>query len=176
MPVVITAEEMNRRNKVFWARENSLMQERLGRPELLALALKYMADEASRLIPMKHRMGLEQSLQLAEESSDILLKSVHVAAARRAGSAPKADALQMFIKQLVLQRPSLSLSELTKVLEAQQGLGFIEDFDKDEISFVGGRKGSKSASRSGLKDRLSRAKHAVGGGKSARQSKIAQTR
>ena len=27
------------------------MQERLGRPELLALALKYLADEASRLIP-----------------------------------------------------------------------------------------------------------------------------
>ena len=40
MPVVITAEEMNRRNKAFWARQDRVMQERLGRPELLALALR----------------------------------------------------------------------------------------------------------------------------------------
>ena len=171
MPVVITPEEMNRRNQVFWAQQGRLMRERLARPELLALALKYLADEANRLVPVKYRMGFEQALQFAEESSDILLKSVQVAAARKAGSAPKADALQVFIKQLVSRQPSMSLTELVKMLEEQQGLGFIEDIDKHELSFIGGRKGSKTVPISGLKDRLSRAKRAVRSGKRVRRPK-----
>jgi hypothetical protein len=134
------------------------MQERLGRPELLALALKFLADEASRIVPMKHRMGFEQALQAAEECADLLKKPVQSAAARKAGSAPKADALQIFIKMVVAKHPSISVADLMLKIKYQQGAGFVEDITEDEICFVNGDKGLKCAPISGLKDRLSRAK------------------
>ena len=82
---------------------------------------------------------------------------------RAAGSKPKADALQLFIRNCVTENPNLPLNELFEKLEDIETQDtdeelFIHSINEKTIEFSGPYKTTKTAKISGLKDRLSRAK------------------
>jgi hypothetical protein len=165
MPVVITADEMNRRNKAFWDCENKLMQERLQKPEILTVAVRDLESEAWRQVPIRNRKTFESALQDAEEVAAILVGPSFQAsmqnAARKAGSAPKSDALALLIREIVRAQPDISLAELISKLDGQREPGIIQDLEDGGIWFANGPNDSKHAPVSGLKDRLSRAKKEI---------------
>lgn len=168
MPVVMTPSEMNRLNKTFWAAQKVLMDQRVQRRELVLVAMAFISEEAKRHVPVGHRRTFEKALQDAEEVVDIigqpqpteipLGKAALVEAARKAGSAPKADALTRLIRRLVAKRPSLSLQELVSTLESLKGLGIIHDVGAGLVWFTNRGKQLKDVPLSGLRGRLSRAK------------------
>jgi len=160
MPVVISAAELNQQNEIFWRRETELMQCRLQKPVIAALAFDFINSEGERLIPMRYRMGLEFALQEAEKIVQHLAAPGPNEAARRAGSARKGDPLTRLIRDMVQRQPDLSESQLCTALEAQAGHpdGIIIDIGEDRVWFKTGKNTTKEASISSLKDRLSRAK------------------
>ena len=86
------------------------MDRRLKRRELVLVAAEFLAEEAKRHVPVGHRRSFEKALEDAEGAADIfaramgenpdLAKPVLIEAARKAGSAPKMDALGKLIEEL----------------------------------------------------------------------------
>jgi hypothetical protein len=116
--------------------------------------------------PVKNRMTLDGALaaeeQTALKSADHLEARVVSRRARRAGSVEKVDALQSFINSVVEKRPKIIVPELVDKIRAEAGSGgAIVDLDERYIWFVGAHDQSRSATISGLKDRLSRAKKKI---------------
>jgi septum formation inhibitor-activating ATPase MinD len=168
MYVVITPRQLNSFNKKFWKKQNALMNRRLKRRELVMAAAQFLADEARRHVPMGYRRSFETALADAEQAALILATegtvgdafaiSILAASARKAGSARKIDDLGKLIEQLVARQPTMSVQELTAILDQQKGIGLIQDVDDGGIWFTNKGKWSKRVPLSGLRSRLSRAK------------------
>jgi len=159
----ITPSDLNRINAEFWEVESKKMEERMKDPVLREAAFARLRSERLRGVPVKSQMTLEAAFAAEEQAA--LKSAVHVEArvvsnlARRAGSAEKVDALQSFINSVVEKRPKITGPELFEKIRAEVGSGGpIVDLDKTRIWFVGAHDQSRSATISGLKDRLSRAK------------------
>jgi len=76
MPVVMTAHEMDRQNKTFWAGQKILMERRLKRPEFVLVAVEFLAEEAKRHVPVGYRRSFERALQDAENAADIVVRAL----------------------------------------------------------------------------------------------------
>src|ERR1700730_2686543 len=139
----------------FWAREQAAAEQRMKDPAILRAALRSMAAETQRQVPIPWQISIYGALLHAEIANRQFLADQ----SRRAGSAAKTDALQMFIINVVRANRSIThVQLLDKLRQAQQPGGLIEDIDNELISFVDGKGRGKTARISGLKDRLSRAR------------------
>jgi len=113
------------------------------------------------------KAGLE-TIKNYEASDEMVMKyvdelpgKVRSETAKKGGMKSKPDALQKLILGMVKEKPKLSVSKLTQSLEAQIGMGIIEDVSEGVISFVENGKPIVDSPISGLKDRLSRAKKSI---------------
>lgn len=150
--------EMNQRNQAFWLVQNDELMRRSNVPGLCEIALQLTKFEQEQLVPIKNRMSFEGALARAElitGDANIRFASER---ARNAGRAPKKDALQALIEDLVEENPNITEPQLRVLLTRQRFPGLIEDVDDEDIWFKNKNGRSKAAKISGLKDRLSRAK------------------
>jgi hypothetical protein len=159
----ITPGDVNRINAEFWEVESKKLEERMKDPVLREAAFARLRSETMRGVCVKKQMTLDGALaaeeQTALKSADHIEARVVSRRARRAGSSEKVDALQSFINSVVEKRPKITGPELLDKIRAEVGTGGpIVDLDETSIWFVGAHDQSRSATISGLKDRLSRAK------------------
>ena len=153
-----TPFELAETYRAFWAEEQAAAERRMEDRAVLELALSSMAAETQRQLPIRWQVSIYDALREAETAkSGILFEQ-----SRRAGSADKTDALQAFIIDAVRANRSITLAQLLDRLRQQrQPGGWLEDIDQETIWFLDGKRGSKSASVSGLKDRLCRARKKI---------------
>jgi hypothetical protein len=160
----LTLRTINAWNEQFWSKQALLTEQRIADPMLYDVATRDMDSEAIR-VTIRERKSLDQALADAEET--VKTVSIIVVAAeterrriicRSGGLARKADTLQILIQQLVRETPGMSRRELWFQLKREQGRGTIMAIDGKEIEFLTSNGKSKSATVSGLKDRLHRAK------------------
>ena len=159
----ITPGDLNRINAEFWEVESKNLEERMKDPVLREAAFARLRSERMRGVTVKEQITLDGALaaeeQTALKSADHIEARVVSRRARRAGSVAKVDGLQGFINSIVEKRPKITVPELLDKIRAEVGSGGpIVDLDKTSIWFVGAHDQSRSATISGLKDRLSRAK------------------
>jgi hypothetical protein len=148
---------MNRDNEEFWKRESALFKERFEDPLIRQLALQLIDHERLRRVPVYHRMTLESATRYVADAR----KSCLSEQAKVGGRSRKMDALQLLILEIVTKRPTISLKELEQRLHEHAGVrDRIICIEDGEILFTD-RNREKSASVSGLKDRLTRAKKRI---------------
>lgn len=159
----LTPAMLNERNARIWAEQKILLEQRISDPVLYDLAKRDMDFEAARGVPIKQQKTLEQTLADAAQ----VRSTVHAELSRKGGKAPKSDALQELILEIVLTHPNTSEKELLKMLAGEAGAGVVTSIDEPSeplagdtpcIHFIEDDGRSKTASVPGLKDRLSRAK------------------
>ena len=146
--------EINQRNAAYWERQRSIFAKRMADDAVRETAFAALRAEELRQVALCSRLSLEQALEDAERVGRQFL----IQHARKGGAAEKTDSLQFVIQEIVTRHPRISASHLVDVLRARQGIEPIEDIEEDAIWFTTINGASKSASLSGLKDRLSRAK------------------
>jgi hypothetical protein len=142
---------------------NAIVTEEIDDVALREAAFARLRSERMRGVTVKEQITLDGALaaeeQTALKSADHIEARVVSRRARRAGSVAKVDGLQGFINSIVEKRPKITVPELLDKIRAEVGSGGpIVDLDKTSIWFVGAHDQSRSATISGLKDRLSRAK------------------
>jgi hypothetical protein len=153
MPVM-SLSELNQRNREFWREQHMLLESRMRDPSLRSAAFRMLNSEHRRSVPVRSQLSLYEAF----EEAHLMGVGASTTQARKGGRAKKTDALQRLILRIVEQDPKIAAPQLEKQLEAQQGLGVIDDFDDETITFCRPDGRLKDAKRSGLKDRLSRAK------------------
>jgi hypothetical protein len=164
----MSLKAINARNEQFWAKQARLTENRIADPMSYAAAKRDMDSEAIR-VAIRERKSLEQALsdahETVQETAKLVWRTVvHAERERRrgisrsGGLAPKTDALQRLIQQLVRETPGMSRLDLWYRLKDQKGRGTIMAIDRKEIKFLTSAGELKSAPVSGLKDRLHRAK------------------
>jgi hypothetical protein len=154
-----TPEDLNRINTEFWAKKNTEFAKLIEQyPHDLAEAV----DRANRLISAGHmhnpafleETSLEAQIQKAKDRR-AKNNSVHA-------KKPRVDALQAEIEKIVSHKPTITRDELFTQLEQLKGLGIIQDIEDDLIHFSSSENEPvKTATISGLKDRLSRARKKI---------------
>ena len=159
-----TPKEINELNRQFWSKQTDLMDQRMADPEILKIAMKDIESESLRQVPLYNQKSFARALETAAKTkADILktaAKSFQSDFSKRGGTAPKADALQRLIMEIVQRKPNITEPELLGELENRKSGSIISDIDNDDgfIEFQNGDQQFKRARISGLKDRLSRAK------------------
>jgi len=148
---------MNRRHSEFWAVESPKLERRLADAQLVALATEDMASETLRGIPTRYLKSMERAYEDAETRRTVIRSGD----GSRGGRPPSGDALQRLIEEIVMRHPTISASALLARLRDRQHQGVIEDIDDGRICFVDASGAGRSASISGLKDRLTRARKSV---------------
>lgn len=146
--------ERNQRNRAFWVEQSRKADRLQANPWILQRVLRVIASEASRGVPSDSRIDFGEAL----EEADADRRSVLEDQGRHGGRARRRDPLQERIIEIVSRSPEITERELLSRLRNEERGPVIQDIDGDEIWFNGRDGISKSASLSGLKDRLSRAK------------------
>lgn len=133
-------------------------------PDLLGFSV-YEPDEATMAQTIL-RLSYQE-----EHTKRAVIKAIHKERARHAGKAPKSDALNILIENIVRSNPNISAKELEATLRntsKYDGLhgGIILTITDDLIEYKNGenKKGDaiiKTAKISGLKDRLTNAKKRI---------------
>jgi hypothetical protein len=149
-----TLKEINEANSRFWREQRSLFDKRMANDAIHETASEAWQAQQHRAVPPACQFSFEKALEDAERAGKRLLAQQ----ARRGGTAPKTDSLQLLIQEIVTRRPVISKDQLLEVLRANQGIGPVEDIHEDTIHFTNLDGRSKEAPISGLKDRLNRAK------------------
>jgi hypothetical protein len=175
----ITPRQLNELNRQFWAQQSELTERRSSEPILHAGATASMNSEVIRGIPLKLRKTLE--LALADAESDKIgfqsdghsregsstRADPHREFCRKGGRARKGDSLSKLIERLVRVNPKITERQLFWRLNREVGKGVIFSIDAKSsviagnvrvITFEDDHGRRKTASVSGLKDRLARAK------------------
>jgi hypothetical protein len=146
-------------------------------PAIYASAFSSMDSEIGRGTPVKNRMTLELALARAEEDKirfhqaeperEAADRAALSAFSQKGGKAPRENALHDLIQELALKFPKITVRQLLGQLELQVGQGTIVSIesksqvlegDVRKIHYVNEDGKPKTASVTGLKDRLSRAK------------------
>jgi hypothetical protein len=160
-----TPKEINELNRQFWSKQTDLMDQMMADPEILKIAMKDIESESLRQVPVYNRKSFARALETAAKTKADILKtaaeSFQSGFSKRGGTAPKADALQRLIVEIVQRKPNITEPELLGELENKKLQGIITDIDHDLnlVEFRNNNDGQlKKAPISGLKDRLSRAK------------------
>jgi hypothetical protein len=161
----LTPQEVNRWNQEFWLVESQLRDRRMSDELLLNFAQEDMRSERAREVSIKSQKTFEQALSDAEK----LRNTVRSAFSRKGGSAPRCDALQSLIEEIVRENPKITQGQLLRELKGARGAGTVVPDEKVDrvpdaekwIHFVNEDRKPKEASVSGLKDRLSRAKRKI---------------
>src|SRR5437868_6960319 len=90
--MVVSLSELNSRNKDFWAVQSMLMLERLADPVLGPAAMRALASEHDRGVPVRSRLTLELALEqaglLRENLARVETACEHETAAGQAAEPP----------------------------------------------------------------------------------------
>lgn len=150
-PVLV---EINRRNDEFWREQRTLRDHRITDAAILATAIADITSELTRGVDIKAQKIFEEALADAEAAMQRFASQ----RGRYAGSANKADPLQLLIDEAVRRKPTITEVELRRQLQNHARIPPIEDFTADTISVTKIDGTIKDVPLSGLKHRLSRAK------------------
>jgi hypothetical protein len=158
--------DLNKLNTEFWARENTVRDERIGDPLLLELLRKRLCSPTFSLTPVYYQNSIEQILHDAAEQKRTFLKycetsirqSARTEQARQAGKKKKPDALQQIIVDLAHRNPSITGTQLLGKLRDHPDVSEVTETEIDFDHRIGSHITTKTVRISGLKDRLSRAK------------------
>jgi hypothetical protein len=157
----LALEQINESHRQFWSEQSKLMDERISDETTFKLALDDMRSETMRQVPVKSQKSLEQALADAAMARSTVQRGF----SRKGGGAHKSDALQDLILEIVHETPRITAGRLARVLGGSRGAGVIVSIDKEPdiladeprmIHFVDDNGTLKTASLSGLKDRLFR--------------------
>lgn len=151
----LSLDDVNRRNREFWADETDLFYRHLSDDAVRDAAFEILHAQSVKAMPLRFRLCLHGALDEAAKAQRIFLRDF----ARKGGVARKADSLQRLIEDIVDRRPSISAPHLFHELEhycAQRHV--IHEIAEGKIYFTNSGGREKAASVKGLKDRLSRAK------------------
>jgi hypothetical protein len=163
----ITLGAMNERNANFWAKEGLRTQMRASDPAIVENALELMNLFRQVGFSVNQIPSFDHFLYAAERSNKKSLANF----ARKGGKAPKQDALQELIEDTLRQNRNISLAQLIETLDGDAGAGVVTSIDKPSdlllecdrryIHYIDNDGRPKTASLTGLKDRLSRAKRKI---------------
>lgn len=161
-----TLRTINEQKRQFWLEQEILMDQRMSDPALIRVATDDMCSQTSRGIPLPWQKSFEVALADAESAKSI----IHEELSRKGGRAPKSDALQDLIREIVRHNPGITQPQLLDQLKGEAGVGVVESIDQEadvlagdvqSIHFVDDNGTPKKASLYGLKDRLRRARKAL---------------
>ena len=152
-----TARDINKINRVFWDRQNTLMEQRMADDAVRQVAFAQVESECLRGVPINRQVSLVAALEEAETNRGTFLSQF----AKKGGKAEKPDVLQELIIEYARTVPTITERELREKLTRERHPDVISDIEDGEIDFNDRDGRSKSALVSGLKDRLSRAKKKV---------------
>jgi hypothetical protein len=154
MPAITTLAELNRRNREFWDAQQLLLERRMVDTAIRETAFEIMRDEINREVPVKRQQSIYAALEYAENAKQRFFSE----RGREGGRAKKTDALQELIEAFVERNPALTARRLADKLRGHERIEPIQDIDDGVICFTNHDGSTKTATLSGLKDRLSRAK------------------
>jgi hypothetical protein len=162
----LSIADLNEQNHRFWQAESDLFNRRMSDELLFEVATTDMRSETLRRVPINSQKTMEQALADAEKTRH----GFQSALARKGGKAPKPNALQNLIEEIVLKEPTITERQLYFALKAELGSGTITSIDKESdvladeprmIHFVEDNGKPMTAPLSVLKDRLFRAKKKI---------------
>jgi hypothetical protein len=162
----LALKELNERNTIFWRLQSELTLKQLSNETIFNLAKNDMDSEVTRGVPLRSRKTLGQAL------ADVVgaRKVFQAAFSRKGGRARKSDALQDLIAEIVSRRPAITVGQLLWELEGASGAGIVTRIESQaevragearRIHFMNYDERPKTASVSGLKYRLLRAKRKI---------------
>jgi hypothetical protein len=163
---LLNQHEVNRLNREFWLKESERRDKRMSDELLRKRAEKDMRSESARGVPIKLQKTLEQALTDAEGSKNAFQSDF----SHKGGCAPRCDALQSLIKEIVDKNSKITPGQLLRELRRVQGAGTISSIEEESdakadeprmIHFVEDDETPKRTPISGLKDRLYRAKRKI---------------
>ena len=154
MPAITTLAELNRRNREFWGAQQLLLERRMVDTAIREIAFEIMRDEIKRAVPIKSQKSIYAALEYAENTKQRFFSD----RGRQGGLAKKTDALQELIEEFVECNPALTARQLEDKLRGHEDIDPIQDIAEGVIYFTNHDGSTKTATLSGLKDRLSRAK------------------
>lgn len=163
----MTLRTINELNANFWAKEGLRTQMRASDPAI--------AKNALDLMDLFRRVGFSvnqiPSFDYLLYAADINNKTSLTYFARKGGKAPKRNALQEVIDEVVRQNPNITVPQLIQALKGDAGAGVVTSIDEPSdlllecdtryIHYIDDDGRPKTASLTGLKDRLSRAKRKI---------------
>jgi hypothetical protein len=159
----LALKELNERNILFWHARSELTLKHLSDESVFSLAQKDMDSQATRGVPLRSRKSLEQVLADFADAKHAFQADF----SRKGGKARKCDALNDLIEGIAKRRPAITAGQLLLKLAGDSGAGVVTrvespaDVRADEgrqIHYVDDDGRPKTASVSGLKWRLARAK------------------
>jgi hypothetical protein len=162
---LLSPQQVNERNRMFWDVQSKLRAERISSEAILEIAINDVRSETSK-VSIRLQKPFDQALADAEKTMNI----VQSAFSRKGGKAPKRDALQILIQDIVIQKPKITAGQLLYTLKSIRGAGTVTSIEEESdvrggeprmIHYVDDSRTPKTASLSGLKDRLSRAKRKI---------------
>jgi hypothetical protein len=163
----LTLKQINEQNTLFWSEQSELTLKQVSDETVFKLATKDMAYEALIGIPVKSRKSFEKAVLDAANNKS----TVQADFSRKGGKARKSDALQDLICEIARRRPRITAGPLLWELQGAAGAGIVTSLDSEldvlasegrKIHYVDYDGRSKTASVSGLKWRLARAKQKIG--------------
>jgi hypothetical protein len=159
----LSIRRVNERNTTFWHMQSALTLKQVSDETVFERAKNDMDSEVARAVPLRSRKTLEQAL------ADVVgaRKVFQADFSRRGGRARKSDALQGLILEIARRRPAITVGQLLWELKGVSGAEIIIRVESEadvlagegrKIHFMDYDERPKTASLSGLKYRLARAK------------------
>lgn len=111
-----------------------------------------------------NQIGRAHSLlmTLSKKHADILKDSHFRQKQKHIAQKTRLDPLQSLIIETIISNPQITVPELLDELKKIEGDGIVEEITDDKIYFFGkDKKGGNSAKKTGLKDRMTRAKKII---------------
>ncbi len=145
--------------------QSKLRAEWISNEAILEIAINDVRSETSK-VSIRLQKSFDQALADAEKTMAI----VQSAFSRKGGKAPKRDALQAIIQEILIQKPKITAGQLVYTLKSDLGAGTVSSIDAESelrggeprmIHYFDDNGTPKTASLSGLKDRLSRARRKI---------------
>lgn len=158
-----TLQEINEQNHRFWSVRSEICNRQISDESLFDIATENMRSEIIRGVPVRSQKSFEQALADAEMAKLTFQRAF----SRKGGNAPRCDALQSLIEEILDENPKITPGQLLIALSGARGAGTITSIDKEAdvkadeprlIHFVDDDETPKPSPLSGLKDRLFRAK------------------
>jgi hypothetical protein len=158
----LTLQQLNQKNHDFWAKQTELTTKRMSHRIVLEFAVDEMNAEHALKPPFDSRRSLDQFINNFWNFKEALHKDF----SQRGGQAPKTDALQVAINEIVSHDPAISVQKLLREFKAERWAALNIEIDTDNDVAAGEAKrihfddtdgNENSASLSGLKHRLYRA-------------------
>lgn len=152
-----TLAALNRRHEEFWKTQNALMKTRMADAAIRDTAFEAMNAEQQKRVPVYYQTSIYDALAAADRAKQRCLSQQ----ARKGGSVEKTDALQRLIEKFVEDKPDLTAPLLKNRLREHERIGPIQDIDDEVVCFTNLDGRTKTASLSGLKHRLTRARKKI---------------